>query len=455
MKTHRQPGWYCDALPTGEWASLVANSHLDTDKGRINLPGENVLQFRLSRDGQIAGQGQTDQTQLWQNGQWSQLGLCISQDGHAWDEQNRLLACREIDYTSPDPSLWKIWHRYEHDGSVTKLSLATGAIGIRQVLPDGTIILAWKSYADPTRGLWGYTDYGDVAIGQGKESGCVVRFADDGILRLVEPGNCQFVRVNRDGDNWSIAIWRLDTKESVFYWFTTEELRMLDPVPVSLPPLGRTIGIGYFFRDSQQYGDNESAPGTHSVIADEPRALPAEGGLRMVLGLPCLLHEHLTAWWPLVDAVYVAAEGDLAQLERDAALARYIMQWRGLGQRPVLAYTAGVVFPDALTSTDIIGIQAYAAVEGEDPQAFQARMSETLSEVRHRRVALICQAYDRARPQIWTGERLATLQPVYWELARQFPNIEYLLLFSDGRRGGTRDNPEMRPWHEAMVAANG
>lgn len=455
MRTHRQPGWYCDALPTGEWASLVTPTHLDTDKGRIDLPapGENVLQFRMARDGRIAGHGHfSGQTQLYRDGQWSQLGPCISQDGHVWDEQDRLLACRAIDHDAPDPTLTKFWHRYERDGSITVMRLDTGSIGIRQVLPDGEIIPAWRSYADPDRGLWGYTDFGDVAIGQGQESGCVVRFADDGILRLIEPGNCQFIRVNRWGELWSVAIWRLDTKESVFYWFTTEELRMLDPVPVSLLPLGRTIGVGYFFRDSQQYGDNESAPGTHSVIVDEPRALPAEGGLRMILGSTCLLHEHLANWWDLVDAVYVSAEGDVAQLERDAELARYIMRHRQLTLKPILSYTADMVFTDALTPTDIIGIQAYANA-GETPEEFQARLAGGLKWVKHRRVALICQAYDRFNPW-WTGPRLEALQVVYWNLARQFPNIDYILLFSDGRRGGTRDYPELRRWHTAMVIAN-
>lgn len=322
--------------------------------------------------------------------------------------------------------------------------------GIMRAREDGSPVMD-----DDSRRLWPYAeglcDEDDgVRVSEGWSG---IEGEVDGIRFTLWPGrDTMRPRVAVEGELVGITAYG---KDGCWLWIGTKaELATLgtQQPPVTLPPLGRTIGIGYFFRDSQQYGDNPTAPGTHSVIADEPRALPAEGGLRMILGSTCLLHEHLANWWDLVDAVYVSAEGDVAQLERDAELARYIMRHRQLTLKPILSYTADMVFTDALTPTDIIGIQAYANA-GETPEEFQARLAGGLKWVKHRRVALICQAYDRFNPW-WTGPRLEALQVVYWNLARQFSNIDYILLFSDGRRGGTRDYPELRRWHTAMVIAN-
>ena len=452
MKILRFPGWYCDARPDGSYVSLVRDSHLIRNGGVLDLPGENVLAVRLAKTAPaFAGVGnRSDHAWLWREGiGFREQGPVFGMSSVVWDGDD-LLVCRG----GPDEH-WKTWDRIKPDGSRTSTQLNTGAQGIRAIL-EGRIITAEATYVDAARRLAGYTDLAaNLSIGQGRETACVVLIDD--VLRLIEPGEIRFVNASQDGDLVSVAMVRQDTKQSAIVLATLDALRarpLIEPTPVvDLKPLGRPIKVAYFFRDSQQYTDNPSAPGTHSIIVDEPRALPAEdspaGPVRMIVGLPCLLHEQLAAMWDRVDAVYVAAESDAAKLEQDAALARYIMGHRGLAWRPLISYTGNALYPSALTASDLIGVQGYG-VDGETPDALTARLRPWLRSVQHRRVALICQAYDRASAY-WTGARLAALQPTWWALAREFTNIEAILLFSDGRKGGTRDYPEMRPIHAEMV----
>lgn len=326
--------------------------------------------------------------------------------------------------------------------------------GIMRAREDGSPVMD-----DDSRRLWPYAtglcdECDGVRVSEGASG---IEGECDGVRYTLWPGrDTMRPRVAVEGDIVAITAYG---KDGCWLWIGTKaELQSLGVAqpPVTLPPLGRPIKVGYFYRDTSaiQYGgDNPDAPCTVSVIID-PLALPAEPfegrPVKMIVDAACLFEmARHPEWWDQWVGTYLAAEGDVVLLERMATAVRTLSENLGLPQKPLITYTANVLFPDALTATDVIGVQAYAEV-GWTPARLQARTTDALNRVHHRRVALICQAYDRANPY-WTGERLAALQPVYWELARQFSNIEYLLLFSDGRRGGTRDHREMRPWHEAMV----
>jgi hypothetical protein len=49
---------------------------------------------------------------------------------------------------------------------------------------------------------------------------------------------------------------------------------------------------------------------------------------------------------------------------------------------------------------------------------------------------------------------LEKLQPVYLEEAALEPRIQGIWWFSYSRPGGTLSHPSLRPWHEAVFAAN-
>lgn len=348
-------------------------------------------------------------------------------------------------------------------GEGFNLGVYCGSVRVADYRPTGI----WESHDDGTvammddcnrpayaPGAGGYVHRcDDLMVGEGPQGGVQVWF--EGVRHLLDGGtDTKWPRVSvRDG---LVAIVSWGDAGTRLWVGTLADVRTL-PLEIPAAP-AHLVGCGYFFRDSQQYGDHPAAPGTHSVIVDEPRALPAEPRpdgthVRMILGLPCLLHEHLARWWDQVDAVYVAAEGHEAQLEQDAGVARWLMQARGLAPKPIVSYTGAAVFPEALEADDLLGVQLYLE-PGETPEALRARAQAIWPQVAHRRLVIIGQAYDRGGA--FTGEVIAALQPVLYDLACAWPTCEALLWFSDGRPGGVRDyEAEVRPWHNAIAEAIG
>lgn len=214
-------GWYCDALPSGEYVALITDSHLATDKRRIELPhGQNLLYVRLAPDGiRFAGQIHEgplkDHVFEWRgpDTDWHDHGLvagvspCIydragvlrlndgswgSQGARFVDESNDIWTGDETYFSAPmELSEWS-----DIDGDA--LTLHVG-----QSHPDGTHDAAW---------VW-----------------------DNGTLRLLEPGPCRFIRANREGERVSIAIWK-PLEGAVIYWLTLDEIRALPLVSVPEPP---------------------------------------------------------------------------------------------------------------------------------------------------------------------------------------------------------------------------
>lgn len=330
--------------------------------------------------------------------------------------------------------------------------------GIWETHDDGSVAMMDDCHrpADAP-GAGGYVHRcGDLMVGEGPQGG--VQVWCDGLRYLLYGGtDTKWPRVSvRDG---LVAIVSWGDDGTRLWVGTLADVRAL---PLDLPPApAHLTTCGYFFRDSQQYGDHPAAPGTHSVIVDEPRALPAEPRpdgtpVRMILGLPCLLHEHLARWWDQVDAVYIIAEtSNVAEVNTTADFARMLMRERGLSPKPLLSYTAGHVLRDTLEPDDILGVQLYAE-RGADPVAsIRAQAARIWPQIQHRRrVAIIGQAYDRGG---WfTGAQIAAIQPVLYETACAWPNCELLVWFSDSRRGGTRDyEAQVRPWHDAIAEAIG
>jgi hypothetical protein len=237
-------GWYADAHPSGAYAVTVDGQHVATDEGPVAFPGENILYLRLclfAGHRYLAGVGhQTDQAWLWANresGGWKSLNPAAGVNACAfWPNRGYLWVCRGGDQADEFDLL--------SGGGSARRYLATGSQGIRWIRADGTILTGDATYVDKARGLWEYTDYGDVAIGQGPETGCVVRFAADGLGRLLEPGAVRFVRVQRMGDQFAVSMTRQDIGACVIVWATLDELRALPvapwvtvpaPAPVSLP----------------------------------------------------------------------------------------------------------------------------------------------------------------------------------------------------------------------------
>lgn len=102
----------------------------------------------------------------------------------------------------------------------------------------GALTTAISTYADVTRDLYEYTDYGDVAIGQTASGRAGVSFRKPGggfePMRYLDPvfmpggfKDCRFVLVDREGEFFGIAVPELIGRKTYMVWATKGELRGL------------------------------------------------------------------------------------------------------------------------------------------------------------------------------------------------------------------------------------
>jgi hypothetical protein len=224
------PG-YGAATPEGDVAVLIDGTYIATSRGRVALPSNDAVGFIDVHDGGkagllITGSGQrTDQAWLRTYGHWTAIAPVAY----------GMAPCRF------NPALNEVW--VATNGSQAKcVSLAslnarivpadTGSQGFAYAKADGTMVNAWTVYINTKIGLCVYTDFGHVAIGQSlKGDSIVVRFADDGILRLLATGRLRNTVAKWDGGSkFGIVYVNYAGHETTAVWATEAELRALKPV---------------------------------------------------------------------------------------------------------------------------------------------------------------------------------------------------------------------------------
>lgn len=204
---------YAVALVGGEWVALYPE-HIKTSRGRVNFPGEPVLALQgvmFHNVIYMAGQGhQTGSAWLWSGTSWRNLGPthgvrpCAFGNGTLWvatsGERAKLI--------------------YLETGEVVSKPLPVGSQGIRfvtdqPVTGDATIF-------DGDIHEWIQRD--DVRIGQGHEGGCIING------RLLEPGDCRFINMDKQGDQIAVGIVKFPERQAVLHWLTRAEVDGL-PIP--------------------------------------------------------------------------------------------------------------------------------------------------------------------------------------------------------------------------------
>jgi hypothetical protein len=220
-----------EALPSGAYAVSIPGVGVHTPKGLLSTPeGQTLLYVRLAEDGvTCAGSGAEDDLAWEWTGQWTSHGQAFGP--------------KAIIYRGADLQ-------------VVRKSPA-GPVGFRYVDDDGTIVTAAESYADAERGLFEFTEWPDVAIGQGDDEkvggGVVVRFYDEPFLRrlayadLRDRGRLRDITVQRSRDDFAITVVDYEEHLTTVTWATYAELRALsrvgevpdqdedDPMPVQWP----------------------------------------------------------------------------------------------------------------------------------------------------------------------------------------------------------------------------
>jgi hypothetical protein len=210
------PG-FCEGLPNGAYIFNLPGIGVDTHQGRRPLPGANTSASycRIAPDGVgIICQGQEDDTAWrWESAtKWKSLGLpAFGPNATIFDALGL-----PVVNTGPPP------------------------VGYRYVAAGGAIVTCEATYADPARGLYEFTEFHDVAIGQGGDDigeGAVVRFADDGLLRRFATGPIRNIRVRRSSDQFAVAMCDYGTSTATITWLTLAELRALPVVTPIDPPV--------------------------------------------------------------------------------------------------------------------------------------------------------------------------------------------------------------------------
>jgi hypothetical protein len=291
---------------------------------------------------------------------------------------------------------------------------ATG--GYRCVAADGSLVSFKDTFEDKSRGLYEYTDFGDVAIGQGSVSGVAIRFADESQNRVLvldelrADDDVHEIHVQRDGDRFAIAACLYTRHCTILTWGSLDELRAM-PTVLDMPRIGRPLWLAWL-----TFGAPEIAP-------------PANADLRVDADM------LVRALDGRVIAQYVAAEADGTYAGLEAAIAAARVKRPGV---PVLAYWPWKLQGGPIPTSEYVGIEAYRP--NDVPLA---TFSQRLYDLAQRcpRPWLIAQCYTSNE---YNTKDLLSLVPVYARLCQTLPSIVGIAAFSgSGRKTGYQDHPEV------------
>lgn len=246
------------------------------------------------------------------------------------------------------------------------------------------------------------------------------------------------------------------------------------PVPGEMPAIGRHVPFGFYYKDTytdprivngQIDTQGAGCPGDVSwCVSGEAHAAVAAIG-NLIIDESCVRSMALKGW-ERVDAIYLSAEvaaDPVGSMKRQRDSIRRTCLEMGVLPRPFITYTGGdtqsalaLLEPDGQT---IIGVQLYLmGTEGPDDLRKLAAAQRAITGAAP--VALICQAYGRwagytKDTALYTGD-LAALVPVYAEIVRDWPDVQFVGAFSWRRKGGLLDYPEvMSAWAAFAKSALG
>lgn len=301
--------WFCDCRVHGRsWVAVPPRDQdhlpIQTSAGDVALPEydvtphetapENVQYVRLAWWGGFAG-----------NGHHSGKALEYTPAARQW--------------VAWGPSFGPNAVIYDRDESM-RIQDGPPPYGYRYVDAQNQIIRCSDTYADISRRLYEFTEFPDVAIGQG-ESGVHVLFADEpGVHRLLEDGDTVFVRVDRQGDDFAIAFHNQTRVSAIFYWLTLAELRALPEVaaeppapPVTVPTFARSpITLQPMWDPSYdvlyQFCDPEKEGQINGVIVSASKMTEIALANAALYQVPVDVYcDHSGEWRPLHERIYQEA----------------------------------------------------------------------------------------------------------------------------------------------------
>ena len=212
---------YSFTLPDGGRGVLYPGSRIETNERDVPLPGEDVL-FLVGTvyagSLYMAGQGhQSGQCWLYGPRGWKPLGPTFGVSPCAFGGGWLYFVSSQNGYT--------VLHIATGERHEVPASL--GSQGIRYI-ENGQPVSGDATYRDGE--LFEYTRHGEVVVGQGHEGGALING------RLLEPGDCRFIRFEREGDQLAVAIVKQAERRAVLHWLTVADIPLLPMPDVDPPP---------------------------------------------------------------------------------------------------------------------------------------------------------------------------------------------------------------------------
>ena len=239
-------GLYCDAWPSRAYACLMANRlSVQTHLGSIATPGIAPLYLRMAVDPfRFAGQG-----------------FPTENPKDNWIEWNGAWALGDRTAYGVSPCI------YDRNGGLVIATPAQGSQGYRFVDETGRLWTGDDTYYSSAMGLSEWSGIGDgLFIGQSPDDAMDCLLWDGKAHRRIEPGQCRFIRVNRVGQDVSIAMVKMGGQPSVILWTTVAELLSLpiiDPLPIPpIDPFTHPVWVAPFF-------PNQACPGSACILANQ------------------------------------------------------------------------------------------------------------------------------------------------------------------------------------------
>jgi len=203
----------------GPWAVTLPGVGVQTGSGIVPpSPGASLMYLDVNVYGQIGGQGHQGDRVWFYDVAWHDKAI-------AWGPHAAVFnAFNALDWV-------KTQSEYQETG------------GWRYGKPDGTLMPCVASYADPARGLYEWTEWSDIAIGQGgkPDEGAVVWTPERGLLRLSfqalrADGELRCIVAKRVGNDFAITVIDPRNALTTITYATLAELQALPAVVVPKPP---------------------------------------------------------------------------------------------------------------------------------------------------------------------------------------------------------------------------
>ncbi len=422
-------GWYCFGTLQGDWGALISRSHIQTSRGRIELPKPNgfvddvvYLVGATKANGELVMGGQSRDghgTYLYNKGEWTVVTpLSFGVSPNAFTQDGSWMFGVTDGQTG---------FRVNTDtGEFVPFHLDFFVDGIRGCIPPfNQLVLGNTTKFSPVYNLYEFLDYQNGFVsGQGPVGGMLGRV--DAENHVIEPGECFFIRTMYDGNNIAIATSKQTENQAVICFLTKEELKNLpvssgDPIAV----IGKPMNFGWL-------EFNNHAPGVNT---------PLNCVMNVATGGDIRRDGVQFAQWIQAPATITDPELRIQSIEQQARLAKFT---------PVCYYDERTWprWPD-LPANAIICAQMYCHND-ENMIQYEANQRAVLDSFpsRYSTIWGVFQCYDG---NDGNTKDLKGLVPVFSRIFRDYSRLTGALGFSDeGRATGLNDHPELVPLYQEL-----